>query len=319
MPLADLLVRQPDRPWLRSDDKSILKPEVAELQRRVESGELSSTDWGQVLLVGRVIHTRPRWPENEPFLIRIEDHEWLRSARIRVRATDPDIGEVTVDNLNRLARFKPPAMTDQQKHLVLRPLPSGTDHLDLEVTIDQRDHSESPGKVEWGEHNLWRGRVSLPVQAESSFEKVLPSSSTRDELLSIQQSLWAWWVAPQKQGEMPELHVEIASDEPDLTALRGLAISLAVELRYHGEKKAEAVLIARRTENPFGRTGVLRGGHQFVGLSPSPAGPTWDSAGWELSFTGSTDGVLGNWEADRWWKGNFSMPLAELKKPTKKW
>src|SRR5690349_1787410 len=56
VPIAELLARQADAPWFKSDGKMRLKPEVEELQRRVESGALSPDEWRQLLLTGGVLH-----------------------------------------------------------------------------------------------------------------------------------------------------------------------------------------------------------------------------------------------------------------------
>jgi len=62
------------------------------------------------------------------------------------------------------------------------------------------------------------------------------------------------------------------------------------------------------------RSKGLSGVNAFDHLKAEMAGDGFDAAGWEVNVTGVPDGVLPIWEADRWWNGSSSMPLAEALK-----
>lgn len=305
--LEELLSRQPGVPWLRSEGRWTLEPAVRELQRRVDSGTLTDDQW-RTLLTGRVIHTRPRWPVGEPLLLWIQEPAWLPYASIALRAIEPELGAVTADNRTP-SRCATCAISDseQQRRLRMAPLPPGTHRVRVDVTIEQTER-ERFGRGE--SHLVWRGELTLPIEAVDSVELAMPPCSVPEVTADLRRSLR---IDPLMGPDgARHLVVHAGGTYERFPALRGMAVTVLLQVRYRGEVREE-VRITNDRRSPAGTRDLegFDGSELLEHVTADLADEGFDTTDWELSVTGVPDGVLPIWETDRWWNGSFSMPLAE--------
>jgi hypothetical protein len=86
---------------------------------------------------------------------------------------------------------------------------------------------------------------------------------------------------------------------------------LELELRHKGTSVATASLVAWSAVAMNDPADGLFGG---AGFEPTPeelTAPGAELEGWEFQVTGTPKDTLNLWGTDRWWRGQFSMPLAE--------
>jgi len=290
LPLRDLLAEVPDDAWARWPNQWKLTPATLELRRRAESGELTDDEWRIALLHADTIHTRKIWPAGQPLVLWIDEQAWLRMTEIRAHAVEPELGEVFASNLlpswcgNGYIAEK-----QDNAHLRLGPLPEGTSQIVFEVTILQADDLEN-GSLE--SHRLWKGRIGLPVQAVSTLEEAFPSTTSGTEEI---RSLLA---AGRSNAFSSRGHpcVTLHGTYAEFPELEHTGIALTVEL-WRSDRKMGS------TELGFGGFAI------FSGLAGS-IGPEVDLSMWEIRVRSNPVRALQMWYADRWWSGEFTLPLS---------
>jgi hypothetical protein len=91
---------------------------------------------------------------------------------------------------------------------------------------------------------------------------------------------------------------------------------LEIELRDKGAIIQTARLVAYAARRPGETATGADGSVLLKGLSNALPGKALDTDSCELRVRGDPTEAASIWDADRWWSGSFSMPLAEaLRKP----
>jgi hypothetical protein len=314
-PIAELLNAGSATPWDDEEYGRRLNPALREVQRRAESGLMSDEDWRTALLTSDVIHTRSTWPVGQPLLVWIHESPWLRNTRITAVAMEPALGEVKADMLSPTgcANCDLPKRA-RERRLAFAPLPIGTTRVSMEITVEQRDKPGDRYGATGEVRPLWRGRVNIPVRAVPDMDQVVVPVTDDLVAVGIRKSMAGAWNKG-LASDLPELRLTVGGDVQKYPKLRGTAVSLTVALVHDGRAVVYSRLLAsdcslRRMwpENLSGRC--------TIPTDKALAGGNPDTSGWELLVTGTHEDVLGIWEADRWWQGSFSVPLAEvLSKP----
>lgn len=182
----------------------------------------------------------------------------------------------------------------------MAPLPAGTRRVRVEASIEQAEASfaSTPGS-----HLVWRGELTLPIEAVDSLEQAMPSFSVPEVGADLRDSLRV--IRREGSDGVRSLEVSLEVSYDRFPALRGLAVSVNLQVRNRGEVREEV-----RITKEGGLDGWYGYG-KFEHLPAEMADEGFDTTDWELTVTGVPDGVLSIWEADRWWNGSVSMPLAE--------
>ena len=238
LPLADLLAEVPDDAWGPYPNRWTLTPATLELRRRAESGELSDDEWRTALIRADTIHTRKRWPAGQPLVLWVDQQAWLRMTEIRVRAVQPDLGEVSANNL-------PPGggvvgvcgddideRKSKNRHLRLAQLPPGTKRVRFEVSILQGDAAVKGSNPRPAPKQLWHGFLELPIEAVPTAEEILlPTTEGSD---AIRKALVAGLLKntddPPPAEPEEGLAFVVRGDYDDYPVLRGTGLSLSLEL-----------------------------------------------------------------------------------------
>jgi hypothetical protein len=310
--ISDLLTRMPTEVWtLSPSDDRVLRSVPAELQRRAEGGLMSGAEWVEALLASDAIHTRPRWPEGEPLVVWIREPKWLRNTRITARFVDPELGQVNADIMNptRCVNCDLPHRR-KERELTVKPLPAGTTRLSVEVSVDQRD---DPGKrygYGHGERPLWHGRFLIPIQVVHEIEQAIPPIANDEITNAIRSSIKGQWDSRAEFDGSREVRLTVGGAVAEYPALRGVALSVTVSLLHHGRAVSWCHATASDCVEYFDWSSGLRGTCHLP-TDPSLTGHSSDLQGWEVQFTGRSDGVLPIWEADHWWNGSFTIPLSK--------
>ncbi len=311
--VAKLLAEMPADPWASRGSEWVLHPIVEELRRRAEAGELSGDEWRTALLSADVIHTRTRWPVGEPLKIWIREPAWLRRTRITARAIEPDLGQVSADNLNpsrcgncSLGR------SSRQRDLRLDAVPEGMSWVTFELTIERRGSLDRSSKQPGGVIPLWNGWIALPIRAVPSFEDALPASSTAEEAVALRASLSAYLHPADEEDPSCWLNLQVGGSFADFPALRGLGLGLELQFRRADAQHGTLFLAANHGLGFWeDRSQGMLGFKRLDNLSPKLALAVADPTGLELVVVGRPRGVLSIWEADRWWSGELVIPLTE--------
>lgn len=306
----ELLARMPSDPWDRTHKPTwTLKPEFAELRRRVDARVLSDNDWRVALVALDVIHTRSHWVSGEPLYLWIREPAWLAHSKITARAIEPDLGSVFADN-----RFPSwcgncrMSELDRQRQLALAALPRNTTGVQLEITLEQAAH-RGPGDPSWEETVLvWRGRLVLPIQSVAAVEEALPPTSERDVEEALRTSLRTF-TSVQPVGSKPKLCVAAGGELSKFPALRGVGLSLTIELWNQGELVESRDLLVSQAIGLFSHDSGTTGFVAFTGVPAELFESGARRTGWELHVIGKPDHLLRVWEAEKHWSGRFTVPL----------
>jgi hypothetical protein len=312
MTVASLLDRIPaDCVDLRAHSRA-LKPIPQELARRAQHDLLSDDDWRRALIAADAIHVRPRWTAGQPLIIWMREVPWLPFSNIKVKTIEPDLGAVEVENVvwwdcgNCAA-----GELGRRRHTRLLPLPANTSHLVLDVSIDQDQDNPKPSKAINATTRLWRGRLELPLVSVERLEDSLPSSSDVSDANALRDSMRAWW-SPGSQ--LVSLCISIGGEAEKYPKLHGLGHSLAVELWNDDRRVGAGRLLSEAGADLRSGAATFLSYCRIEGLPYSVSMPGVDLSKWTLRVSGTSEDVLSIWEADRWWKGSFEIPLADALK-----
>jgi len=190
-------------------------------------------------------------------------------------------------------------------------LPDSTQFVDLAVTIDQAVGIALGNAQDSEERRLWHGTMRLPVTPVGSVEEALPSTDDRKVTAAVKRTFYAYFIQGSQQASEPSLGVYVGGEHAEFPDLEGVAISVTVQLRHDGDVVRELPLIASLTTLFTNYSDGLVGRGSFEHTPPEFLVPGADLDDWDLNVVGVSKGVLLIWEADRWWSGTFSVPLAD--------
>jgi hypothetical protein len=312
--VPELLARMPSDPWDRTTKSTWkLKPEIAELRRRVDARLFSDDDWRAALVASDAIHTRSRWVSGEPLYLWIREPAWLAHSKITARAIEPDLGSVYADNRVpswcgncRMSEL------DRQRQLALASMPRNTTEVVLEIAIELAAH-RGPGNPSWEDAVLmWRGRLALPIESVATVDDVLSPTSDRGVEDAVRTSLRTF-TSVQPVGSKPKLCVTAGGELTKFPALRGVGVSLTIELWNQGTLVESRDMLVSQAVGFFSHDGGATGFVAFTSVPSELFENGAGVAGWEFHVIGKPDHLLHVWEAEKYWSGSFTVPLEQTK------
>jgi hypothetical protein len=310
--VAQLLERIPADLAIHEPLTCTLTAEQLELRRRAEAHELSDDDWRTALGAADAIHVRPLWPADVPLHVWIREPAWLYPSKITARAVRPELGTIEVDNLHADMWLCGQAMFDMyewQRRLALAALPNDTTHVLFDVRIYHLERRTG----EWSlppSALVWHGNFEVKVHATADVDRVLPLTENPAVERALRQSIKLKWLKRPRDSKR-YLFLTAGNELMRAPALRSVGFSLVIELRHDGVLVDKVPVVADQHASVDGSVHGLFGCASFNPLADDVADPSGRCAGWELRVTGTPDRVLWVWEAESWWKGGFTMPLAE--------
>ena len=301
-----LIARLPPREKQLSGTGGGRLHEVAqEIGRRAREGQLSERAWVELLVREDVIHTRPRWPTNMPLGISIRRPTWISPKRITVEAIDPPLGTVDETDLVDLSPLidcliDAGEMGRGDDRRQLGALPAGTRVVTFEVRIEGMTNPWSPySLLREKPQSSWKGRLKVPIDAVGRAEDCLPAAFGAEIDAAVRESLHAGF----QQGSVEPLVLGLHHSVSTHPILAGVGLSLVVELLKDGQLSEQ--------------TSLRAGGQDLASTCQLESIPRRFAEGpdrdrWQLRIRGEPAGVLALWEAESYWTGELTIPLAEL-------
>lgn len=267
----------------------IVEPLAHELAERMNAGSLYGWQWRLLLHRSRAVVIPKRWPRGEPMLWRADlprplDHSgaglWLE---FPAKATYSASGSW------------PNAYRDMR--VTLGP---DDDHLDARIVVRSA--------VGQGWVDLWSTtkRYSI-VQVETAEQaKVAFEGVEADEI--VKNALQILIRATDVTSYSSECAVLVWL-RPRIAELENTSLGIVVELRKAGQVVDSTAWSHFELEQPSGW--IDMGNKSYGGDHWNPDGPR-DMDQWTVRVRGSADVALADVPRERYWRGEFEVPLAEV-------
>jgi hypothetical protein len=314
-------VRQ-ERRFDRATRGFVLHPAAAEMRLRLDRGAvLTDSQWRRALRVSGAFRARGRWPKEEPFAVSLRAPSWLGVAQIRLTPRLSGLAPAAAGFLETPACGTSSLRSRQAgKYQRLGLLPAGTTAVEFDVLVERgMDTRKRRGAEAPPPGVLWSGSLAFPVELVDGVDAALPPASDPELDAAVRASVSLAFRNYWKDKNTRELSAVIVVDvdTEKLPSLDATALSLRVEV-LHGGRVVESVNVAAHADDPSAKALTRASGENrafgFAFVKSIPAAlETGEaaSAGYELRVTGTHDGVLASWDAERWWNGSLTMALAE--------
>ena len=303
----------PDQCWDKRAIPWRLQPVAAELSRRAENGRLSEEGWRAAIRAADVFHTRATWPKDVPLEVWIREPTWLRWTRISLVARSPDLGRIQADNRypSWCGNCRDEELEDQRR-FVLGAMPGDTRRVMFDATIEQLHHTNSWEPVEHEvEHALWKGELPIAVASVDTIDECLPPVAGAElDALVRQATSVQWWSSQAMPEPKAMLYVDI--DPRKHPALSRIGVSLEIDVLRAGNVVESMHVCADRSSALEREDAGTCGYCAVTSLPPKSELHGAELDLWQLRVRGTWKGLLSLWEADHWWQGEFTVPLAEL-------
>ena len=302
--------------WIRPAEGNsvwLLVPEAEEFQRRIEGGAvLDAEQWKRALLGSGALRVRSRWPASEPFAVSMRQVGWLDRTEMRLVPRDPGLRAAEVGR-TRSSHCGTGAMHESRARLYqeLGPLPLGPQRIPCALTLE-RGQPRGRNVAQLG--RFFQGEIELEVEVVPTLDEAIPpcSSPTLDaavrETLSLAFDVWS--------GERVALLV--ADPDPRDARLAGVGLSLALEV-LDGERVVETLTLVPSAYDVLAVGSSVHEGSDatidWAVLSALPAELEHDAARrarWKVRVRGTSEHVLGLWDATSRWSGSLEVSLDEL-------
>jgi len=322
-------------------------PAACELRRRLYRGHrLAGRHWKYLLENKSVIRTRRRWPANVPLAVTLSIPPFTAAQSIEVRARLANAEPARFE----LRQFSGPPVP--REWVSDRParvgfVVPGSREAVFDCTVCGRPQRFGESEV------LWEGVVRLPMEATLSAREAMVPVDDADVTRAVREALRVrlWNFGAPTLGWLPEnaeplCRFNVELEKPlERAPLDGAAIALRLELLHDGKIVGQTVADPRdvRRPQPFpdlDRPTILLTHEDYAALvawwwprattrfSPPPVGPTdalapppWlpttrpePAARWHLRVRGDGEAALTEWDRDKYWAGEFTIPLEETLK-----
>jgi hypothetical protein len=317
-------VRQ-ERTYDRAKRGFVLHPAAAEMRSRLDRGAvLTDSQWRRALRVSGAFRARDRWPMDEPFAVSLRAPSWLGVAQIRLTPTLSGLAPAVAGFLESPACGTSSLRTRQAgDYQRVGRLPAGTPAVEFDVLVERgMDTRKRRGLEAPPPGVLWSGTLAVPVQLVDGVDAAIASASDPELDAAVRASVGLafrnYW--KDRTSRERSAMVVIDVDTEKFPRLDATALSLRVEV-LHAGRAVESVNVAAHPDDPSAKTLTRANGENrafgFAFVKSIPAALETDDAdlgGYELRVSGTHDGVLASWDAERWWSGSLTIPLREARK-----
>ena len=210
--------------------------------------------------------------------------------------------------LYRMAKYQP-----------LGELEPGHHTLDFDVTVER-------GRLTWGRDEeapepgvIWVGPMTFELEMVASIDDAVPPATDQELDAAVIRSLGVgfreWHTS---EGLRMTAFVNVDPDIARFPALERTALSLAVDVLRGDVVKQSGRLIASRSDTLSVLSSMSEEPLRFYGsanlgeVPPEIEGDETELAKWSLRTRGTSDDVLGLWDADQRWSGEVTVPPAKL-------
>lgn len=257
-------------------------------------GTLTDEQWRRALTRSQAIRVRERWPAGEPFAVGMDVPSWLPLTEIRL---DPERTTLSSARAGSTVGgwcgnwFN--AVRSRWRYQELGRLEPGLQELRFRVVVERgsprssarRRDRDSPPAV------LWTGSLAFQIEVVPTLADVLPAAHGAELDAEVRNMLHTGLVYP--------TFLYVYADYEQVPSLSTMSVSLELAL-LDGE-----VLQGMETLVPVPRPVVS----ESVGWE-LPAFPAYDSH-WLIRVRGRGKDALRNWDATRYWDGEFTIALRD--------
>jgi hypothetical protein len=303
LPEADETMRKPRLRWGMNVWEE-------EMKVRTQAGRLRDWHWRWALERTRVFRSRAVWHEGEPVRMGIWPPWWI-SGSIVATPRLKDLQEVRrISGLSFSGTFSEYRMA-RERFQRLGELAAGEHVLEFDVTIQAKRENmfeaiSDPGISGRPEDSQWRGVFRMPVRIVTA-EKVIIEPERGEALDAAAREAIKLRAFSETGGNAG---VSIHIDRTGVPLLEEIALGCIIEVVHEGEV-VEAIRFGREHEGAYGRAGM-----SYMNLATSTAmsarsAEELRSGGWALRVRGDAKASLREFDRERYWAGEFEIPLAE--------
>ncbi len=282
-------------------------PWSAEMGQRVRNGDLPDWQWRWALSRTRVVQVRRRLPKGEPALVRVSRPRWLGTElRLRAHIEDERVAPIWTDALSPMQA--PWSRSALPWHEMTVPLSDARRHT-LRVNLRVQPFVDWPmPPVE----TAWDGTFRYPIVRVSSAAEALRAARGESLEKAAMQAMQVRvsvrdWIEPEEQ----QVRLTCVADLSVLGPHRGVAFGFVADLLCDGVAVASftlddrPLLVARQLA--FGGSTIIR--HDGPTISEDPSR-------WSVRIRGDANASLRWVDCDRYWAGEFIVPMDKLLKPS---
>jgi hypothetical protein len=303
-----------------------IDPRCVAMQTFVSDRKLSDEQWRHALVKTGAIRWPKRWVDGAPLLLSLRIPSWIPAADLRVTPRVAGLDYAFDSNgMPVCGMFDPEAGPSfwWQGGNELGLVPADTRTIACDISIEKSNIAFSRRKT--GDGRLWRGTLDLDVELVKSVDDILVPVSGPEFDALVRRTLRLTIVEtsvpdPASTDEYVDAlaaEVELRVDEHGPRELRETSIALELTLLRDGQEVAlsRAVPIAladlrhpAHPGRPAPRGFVVRESVDALPLDTSRDPAQYGH--WSVRVRGDGIGALALWDATKYWKGEFTLPLA---------
>ena len=197
-------------------------------------------------------------------------------------------------------------------------IPSGTSRLTFECRVATWDYSRINFDSDWTLEDrtaaLWSGLVSLPIEAVATIDDAIePVDGLHID--GLMKRALATKIMFLKQASGYKGWISIRLDRTVAPVLAEIAFGLSLDFLCDGET-VENIRVPPDPSSGFwsARTPEPNGSAWFTALDPSLADDPTESSRWTIRIRGDGEMALRDWDRDKYWAGEFTVPLCAVLK-----
>lgn len=216
-----------------STDERVPHPVAAEIAARLVRGERpSDVEWAELLVRSGAVRHRETWPVDQPWVLSMRVPNWLGQTTIRLQPRTEGLLTAEAGGLiGEECGFEHLSRVVRAAHQALGNVGLGDQQIvfDAEVLWLETPYAwHFPNLPDPETSVVWKGPITLSVRGVASLADALPPVRGPEVEAAVQRAI--------KLTPMDgRVHLEFTPGDDPL--LRGLALSLEVELHYGGEPR----------------------------------------------------------------------------------
>jgi hypothetical protein len=315
--IDELLRRVPnagqEEPWDEKAEARRIDPASAKLRELDAAEHLTSEQWVYVLAQKDVIHTRARWPESAPLMVRMRCPVWLGTCQITAQPLIPtgetvEAGTLTPSRCGNVIFNRVRAELCQEVGRLKSPARA----VEFQCTVDVVPGSwraDRPRQRKSPEpKTVWMGVVKVPVQLVRAVDDVITPVRSEDVTKALRTALHV--SADYSRYGTVTLGVFVELDRAVHESLRDIAFGFRVDLLRDG------VLVHTLDIQPDPlddeNACACSSGYAWLKDVTRPADlPTSATADhWMFRIRGDGEVALRDWNRSKYWVGEFVLPFA---------
>lgn len=281
-----------------------------ELMRRRVGENLTGWQWRYVLENKGVLRVRERWPANLPLAVGFGPPHWLRPwPNIYLSSRLPNGRQIVYGDV-KWGICGNAALGELQERAwqIIGTLPAGARSVALDVKV------HAPDTRRFGKSEVWAGEIEMPIRAVATINEAIEPVNTEPLSGLVRQALAvAVHVYENSNGRTGS--VALNFDRELHASLAEIAFGFSVDLIRDGETVGIAA-ICPASGVPYWGTELVQpdGDGSLTALSEVTLSDPAELSRWTVRIRGDGEMALRDWDRDKYWAGEFTVPLRDVLK-----